>query len=522
MHRAALGALLYVLAGAVWIAFSDMLLHASVHDPGLLTRLQIGKGWLFVLATGALLFAVLYRMFRRDASRVRQLIQKHADLHALGQFRESVIDNASIWINVLDASARVTLWNKAAEHISGYPRDHVLGRDDIWERLYPDRDYRANVTAKVGDILSDGVEVDNLETRILCRDGEHKIIAWSSRRFCHDNGRMGAIAIGRDVTDRRQMQRMLRARDRQLAILMANVPGMVYRRRHDANWTLRFVSSGCLGLTGYTADDLIDDRGISYASLLHPEDRDRIRERMQHATRDNQAFTLEYRILHRDGNPRWVWEQGRVLHDRDGPLLEGIIVNITDRKHMESQLEQMAIQDPLTGLHNRRELEAALEEQTLLADRKQQPVTMLWIDIDRFKDINDGRGHLVGDEVLRRVAAIIHDHLRAEDMAARYGGDEFVVILPGMDSTGARRMAETIQQALRALQIPLQEDGVLRITASMGLATLPDHASDAESLADAADHAMYQAKRDGRDRIFLASPDTARPPRNGHRPHDRA
>lgn len=506
VRRAAVGALLYMTAGTIWIAFSDAVLHAWIRDPRLLALAQTLKGWFFVVATGVLLFIVLQRVLRRDARLVRDHLQQRADLDALNQFRESVIDNASIWINVLDPSARVTLWNKAAEHISGYSRDEVLGHDDIWERLYPDPDYRESVTAKVIEILGEGIEVENLETRICCRDGRHKIISWNSRRFFYESGEMGSIAIGRDVTEHKQMQKMLRARDQQLAILMANVPGMVYRRRSNADWTLRFVSSGCLGLTGYTADDLIDDRAVSYASLVHPEDRERIQARTHKGSQDNQSFTLEYRILHRNGQPRWVWEQGRVVHTEDGPHLEGIIVNITDRKRMERQLEQLAVQDPLTGLHNRRELQLALEDQALRADREQQPLSLLWVDIDSFKSINDGRGHLIGDEVLRKVAHVLHDHMRAEDLAARYGGDEFVVVLPGMDSTSAMRLAETMQHALRAIQVKLPDDGILRITASIGVATLPEHASDAESLTDAADRAMYRAKRSGRDQVCYAMP----------------
>jgi diguanylate cyclase (GGDEF)-like protein/PAS domain S-box-containing protein len=523
-RRAALGALLYVLCGAAWIAISDMLLHAWSHDPHWLTYFQTWKGWLFVLVTGILLFLVLHRLLRRDAAQVRDLVRQRAEMDALHQFRESIIENANIWISALDASAHITLWNKAAETISGYPRDRVLGSDEIWKLLYPDPDYRESVTAKVTEILTDGVEIENLETRIRCSDGSQRIISWNSRRFFDKNDAMGSITIGRDVTERKQMRLMLHARDRQLAILMANVPGMVYRRRHDASWTLRFVSKGCLGLTGYTTDDLIDDRGVAYASLIHPEDRPRIESRLQQTTRAHQSFTLEYRILHRDGQPRWVWEQGRVMHTADGSLLEGIIVNITDRKRIERQLERMAVQDPLTGLHNRRELEIALIEQVQQAATNDTPLTLLWIDIDRFKDINDERGHLVGDEVLRRFGHVILDHLRAEDMAARYGGDEFVILLPGMDAAASTRMAETIQQALRAIRISLQEGGNLRVTASMGLASLPEHASEARTLSEAADRAMYRAKRGGRDRICIANPnhEPAAPERQQGRPRDPA
>ncbi|MBB6184955.1 sensor domain-containing diguanylate cyclase [Oleiagrimonas soli] len=506
LQRAAWFALAYVLLSVVWIAGSDALLHAWITDHAVLRQAQTWKGAAFVLITGGLLFVLLYRLFRHDAHLLRRYARQRSDVQMLNQFRESVIDNASIWINVLDPQARVVLWNKAAEQISGYSRDEVIGRSDIWEQLYPDRDYRESVTAKVSEILAQGVEVENLETRIRCRDGQEKIVSWNSRRFFSEDNALGSIAIGRDVTDRKQMQQMLRARDRQLAILMANVPGMVYRRRNNTDWTLRFVSSGCLGLTGYTADDLVENRGMSYASLVHPEDRERVQDETHRALNENQAFTLEYRIRHRSGQHRWVWEQGRAVQADDGPHLEGIIVNITDRKRVEHQLEQLAVQDPLTGLRNRRELEITLQDAVEQAESARRPLALLWIDIDDFKRINDVHGHLAGDEVLRQVSRVIRDHLRSDDMAARYGGDEIVVALPGMDAQAATRIAETLQQAVRALRLRLPGGEPIAITLSIGVAAVPEHVATAEQLAEAADRAMYRAKEAGRNQICNALP----------------
>ncbi|WP_168184758.1 diguanylate cyclase [Oleiagrimonas sp. MCCC 1A03011] len=500
------------------IAGSDALLHGWITDHALLMQVQTWKGWFFALATGALLFGLLYRLFRQDAGLLQRYAEQRSDVHMLNQFRESVIDNASIWINVLDSSAKVMLWNKAAEQISGYSRDEVVGRSDIWEHLYPDSDYRQSVVAKVNEILAKGVEVENLETRIRCRDGQQKIIDWSSRRFFDQKKELGSIAIGRDVTEHKQMQQMLRARDRQLAILMANVPGMVYRRRCNTEWTLRFVSSGCLGLTGYAADDLVENRSMSYASLVHPEDRERVQHETHHALRENQAFALEYRIRHRNGQHRWVWEQGRAVQAEDGPHLEGIIVNITDRKRMERQLEQLAVQDPLTGLRNRRELEMALQEAVERAEHERKPLSLLWIDIDDFKQINDVHGHLAGDEVLRQVSRMIRDHLRTNDLAARFGGDEIVMVLPGMDAVAATRIAETLQQAMQSMPLKLPSGEAVGITLSIGVAAVPEHVATAEQLAEAADRAMYRAKECGRNQICNALPFP--PPPQHTAPHE--
>ncbi|MFN2187424.1 MAG: PAS domain-containing protein, partial [Candidatus Promineifilaceae bacterium] len=177
----------------------------------------------------------------------------------LSQFRKSVIDNASIWINVLDRMGRVTVWNKAAEQISGYGRDEVLGNHHIWEWLYPDPAYRSSVVSMAADVLDRGKEIEGAETRIKTKSGESKIMVWNSARFLNEKGDLaGSIAIGRDVTARKRAERALRESERQLARLMASLPGMAYRCLEDESWTMKFVSSGCTTLTGYDPADLVD------------------------------------------------------------------------------------------------------------------------------------------------------------------------------------------------------------------------------------------------------------------------
>lgn len=495
---------LYVALAALWIIGSDFLLGWLVHDPARLTWLQTLKGWFFVATTGLLLFWVLYRQFRADSATFHRHAEQRNDMLALSQFRESIIDNASIWINVLDPAARVTVWNKAAEQISGFRREEVLGTTDIWEHLYPDQEYRSFIGTKVMEILNQGLELEGFETRILCKDGSHKIISWNSRRFFDENGDMGSIAIGLDYTSRKEAEQALMARERQLAILMANVPGMVYRCNHDDRLTMKFVSSGSLALTGYEPESLIDNSEVSWASLLHPEDRDRVRADTRTGIGEGQPFALEYRIVHRDGSVVWVWEQSRAVHSGEEMHLEGIIVNITDRKEMEQNLEQLAVQDPLTGLLNRRELSRRLHGESSRSGRNAQPFSLLWIDIDNFKDVNDELGHLAGDDVLRRVGRLVQDNIRSIDLAARYGGDELGVLLTDMAESEAVAMANRIKRMVEAARILDRTGTEIPVTLSIGVATWPAHGKSADELLDAADSAMYQAKKAGRNRVVSA------------------
>ncbi len=202
-------ALVYALIGALWVPSSDWALRQWVDDPELLALLQTWKGWFFTAISSLVLFLVLMRMFRKDALRELASIRQQNDLRALSRFQDGVIDNASIWITVIDAEARITVWNKAAEQISGYAREDVLGRTDIWTLLYPDAVYRNSIADKVRAILEQGEEVAGFQTIIRCRDGQQRTMAWNSRRFVSEGGEVGSIAIGQDVTEREQMQEEL-------------------------------------------------------------------------------------------------------------------------------------------------------------------------------------------------------------------------------------------------------------------------------------------------------------------------
>ena len=205
-NRALLIALVYLLLGMLWILGSDRLVEAMFQDPVHVSYAQTWKGWLYVCITALLLYAVLHRLLCSEAAQTLRQRQQRDDLDLLNQFRESVIDNANIWINVLDAGARVTVWNKAAEQISGYRREEVIGRDVVWDWLYPDEAYRGDIARRVRTILDDGAEVEGFETRIRCKDGQVRTMAWNQRRFFSESGGIGSITIGQDVTERKRLQ----------------------------------------------------------------------------------------------------------------------------------------------------------------------------------------------------------------------------------------------------------------------------------------------------------------------------
>lgn len=195
-------------------------------------------------------------------------------------------------------------------------------------------------------------------------------------------------------------------------------------------------------------------------------------------------------------DPGCIWAENELL------LLHTVADQLTVavyQAHLYAQMEELALTDALTGCHNRRSFELQLERDLHLATRMRQPLSLIMIDLDYFKRINDAAGHEAGDTALRQVAQSLRSELRAVDTAARFGGDEFAIILPQANIEGAQLAAERLRRCIRQTELP----GFGAMSASFGVATFPFHASARDALVNAADKALYLAKESGRDRVSV-------------------
>jgi diguanylate cyclase (GGDEF)-like protein len=181
-----------------------------------------------------------------------------------------------------------------------------------------------------------------------------------------------------------------------------------------------------------------------------------------------------------------------------------------DNARLHRIVRQQALIDGLTGLANRRHAERSLETETSRAERFGGPLAVVLVDIDDFKDVNDRHGHLAGDDVLRELATVLNETVRSVDIAARWGGEEFALILPGADAAGGVHLAERARVALADRTILTQEGVPVRVTASFGVASSPEH-GDGDDLLRAADSALYEAKKRGKNRVETAAAAAQRP-----------
>jgi diguanylate cyclase (GGDEF)-like protein len=191
-------------------------------------------------------------------------------------------------------------------------------------------------------------------------------------------------------------------------------------------------------------------------------------------------------------------EMAETLQQRDVALRKAV-----------QDLQEQAVTDPLTGLYNRRYLREALSRELMRAKRKNSPLAVVMVDADHFKRINDTLGHEAGDMVLKELGALFKRSIRGSDIACRYGGEEFALLLPDASLDGAERKAEDIRMAVKRLDIRVQDKPVGALSASFGVALFPQHADEADALLTKADEALYQAKGAGRDRVMVSGADSA-------------
>lgn len=177
---------------------------------------------------------------------------------------------------------------------------------------------------------------------------------------------------------------------------------------------------------------------------------------------------------------------------------------LTEIQALHGLLKEQANRDGLTGLYNRRYLDATIERELARCDREGQQGALLMIDIDRFKQINDVHGHQVGDDVLRHTADILNERVRSSDIVCRYGGEEFLLWLPNTQAAAALDVADELLRGFAASPWLGQGKQAVHATLSIGVAVFPEHASQADSLIAAADRALYQAKHEGRNRVCVA------------------
>ena len=277
---------------------------------------------------------------------------------------------------------------------------------------------------------------------------------------------------------------------------------VLFKWNYDEKWSVNFVSKSVTKLTGYSQEEF-KYGGILYANCIHHDDIKQVLKEVEDAMQNRVYFLehLPYRIITKNGDVKWVLDSTVVVRNKDDKIVNfvGYITDITPLKQHELELENISRTDQLTKVSNRMHLDDVLQKQYSRFKRTQESSSIILIDIDHFKSVNDEYGHLVGDTVLIEFAKILMSHIRLEDTLGRWGGEEFLIILP----------STTLEQAIiianKLCKVVSQNifTSIGNKTASFGVSTFEKSLS-IENIIDEADKALYHSKENGRNQVSSA------------------
>ena len=402
---------------------------------------------------------------------------------------QTYLEVAKVIFIAFDTKFNVTLVNQEGCKILGLTKSEILGKN--WITDFIPESHKKELEIWLNNILS-GCEDDYLdhENPILCAGGHQRIVTWRNAILKDADGSItGILSSGTDVTELRSAVAALSESERSKSVFISHIPGIAYRCAYDRLWTIEFISDACTSLTGYTPEDLVQNKKLSFNDIICEKYREPVWEEWSRVIREKTLFKYEYEIQRADGETKWVFETGQPIYAADGSVeaLEGIIIDIDESKQRYNQILYMNDHDFLTGLYNRRYFE---EHKKKMDTKENLPLTIITADINGVRIINDAFGHKRGDELIVTTANILNRCNMPNAVLARTGGDEFNIIIANAGKTEAQKMIGCIREACADYNANIPAGSALiNISLGYGLKENEDKTLD-EALKEAEDHML--------------------------------
>ena len=419
-------------------------------------------------------------LFIRDISprkQAQELLAKERELF------ETTLMSVSEGIVLARASGEILIFNQGAQRITGYSKDEALGRtlQEVFKLIHIKTGKSAH--ADVIETLRSGKNIDmSTDYAITAKNGEQIRVSASismMKAASGDDDRI--IASFRDISKEYELQKQIEGfLDVNLDILCVG----------DLDGYFVKVNKKFEEVLGYRTEEIV---GTHFNAYLHPDDMKLTEDAITDLDRREPLSGFVNRYRCRDGSYKYIeWNSVPGV----GRYIYSSARDITQQRLHEEQLRQAAIRDELTGLHNRHYFESILPQQIEHAERYDEPLSMLLLDLDHFKDVNDAWGHPIGDELLKLTAEVLSRSIREADIPVRMGGEEFVVLLPRTSLEGALCAAENIRAAVESHPLAMVGPRTVSIGAAQRL--------EGESFRHwykRVDDALYRAKQSGRNRV---------------------
>lgn len=411
------------------------------------------------------------------------------------QYRD-LFENANDLIYTHDLQGNFTSLNQAGEIITGYSREEAV-KMNIAEVVAPEdlEAAREMITSKVA-----GDAPTTYELKIIAKNG-HRVSLELSTRVIYQNGQpIGVQGIGRDITERKRTEERLKISEQRYRSLGEGIMHQVWTAQ--PNGKLDYVNGRTLEYLGCTAEQIL---GEGWQAIVHPDDLPECLKRWKHSLETGENYEVEFRLKRYDGKYRWHQARATAGRGAEGKIVNwfGTNTDIDDRKLAEAKINHLAGHDTLTNLPNRAKFMNHLERAVRRFEyNPASRFAVLFLDLDRFKVINDSLGHITGDNLLIAFAKRLEECVRPNDIVARLGGDEFTVLLNNVNETGdAVRVASRFLEKLSA---PFKLDAYEVFTsASIGIIVSDEVKRQPEDYLRDADTAMYRAKESGKARYEI-------------------
>ncbi len=314
-----------------------------------------------------------------------------------------------------------------------------------------------------------------------------------------------------DTTARKNQENQLRMREKRFREISQSSPIGIFHA--DPNDLMTYVNPAWQIITGRPMAETL---GNPWWQPIHPEDKEKVFRTWELAAKEEREISIECRIIRPDKNSVWVQLRSRFLFDDHGKITFGTLENISERKaeqekkelliqellDLKKKLEISARTDPLTDLPNRRGLAEKLEYERVRFDRSKSPFTIIMGDIDQFKDINDTFGHDAGDHILTGIARMLKDNSRKQDIVSRWGGEEFIILLPETDLRNGAILAEKLRFKIES-EVFVYQGTKIPVTLSFGLSVYNKKGLKTDDVIKEADQCLYQAKNSGRNKVVF-------------------
>ena len=428
-------------------------------------------------------------------------LDREAELRRLSEQRiRSILTHAPDAFISIDGQGLIREWNGQAEQTFGWAREEALGRD-LAGLLIPER-YRERHLAGMSRFAATGeglVFNQRIEMQALQKDGSEIPIEMSIAALETDAG-WTANAFLHDISERKRVREQIQTSERRLRDITDNLPVLI--AYIDDQQRFRFCNGTFIDWLGAEPTEML---GRTVLEVTGPELYEQRRELIERALAGERvAFELSSTAMGRTRHLQTTYVPD-VRFDGTVAGIYTLSTDISDLKAVQQQLSQMARFDTLTGLANRRQLNEKLPEVVARAHRSGEAIALMYLDVDRFKSINDNYGHATGDAVLQEFARRVRSSVRATDTVGRLAGDEFVVVLEGLHAAAEPQFVA--RKIIAAIERPFElADGlVLQVSTSVGIAFSIDARLAPEALLARADAALYEAKAAGRNTFRLAT-----------------